>query len=46
LFERFADRGVVVEMPNVVFLPLPALNALSRAAAVRAGLPRARIHQS
>jgi hypothetical protein len=46
LYERLADRGVVIEMSKAMFLPLPTLGLLTRVAAVRAGLPQARIQKS
>lgn len=45
LFERLAQRGVVVDMSDAVFLPLPTLGLLSQLKAARENLPRARIQQ-
>jgi hypothetical protein len=45
LFERLAQRGVIVEMSDAVFLPLPTLGLLNQLAAARQNLPQARIQQ-
>lgn len=45
LFERLAQRGVVVDMSAEVFLPLPTLGLLSQLKAARENLPQARIQR-
>jgi hypothetical protein len=45
LFERLAQRGVIVNMSDTVFLPLPTLGLLSRLTAARESLPQARIQR-
>lgn len=45
LFERLAQRGVVVDMSDAVFLPLPTLGLLSQLKAARENLPQARIQR-
>jgi hypothetical protein len=45
LFERLAQRGVVVDMSESVFLPLPTLGLLAQLKAARENLPQARIQR-
>ncbi|HEY0195385.1 MAG TPA: PH domain-containing protein [Kofleriaceae bacterium] len=45
LFERLTQRGVVVEVNQAVFLPLPTLGMLNHFTQARQNLPQARINQ-
>lgn len=45
LFERLVQRGIFVEMPDAVYVPLPTLGVLTRMATARQNLPQARVQQ-